>query len=165
VGYGAGGKIVDNEVTDNRYAEEAFTAAGIIVFESDDIQVKGNAVTNSDVGIAVGSWGWFRGSADNAKVTKNEVHEANAGVLLRAVAYDGFSGRDSSVSNAKVVNNEISDPDPDDDDAGIAVQAIDSDPDYDPTADNNKVVRNTITGFEDQVIEGGSDTKLQAIEP
>ena len=165
VGYGAEGKIIGNDVADNRYAEEAFTAAGIIVFESDDVQVKRNTVTNSDVGIAVGSWGWFRSSADNTKVMKNDVNEANAGILLRAVAFDGFSSSDPSVSNSKVVNNTVSDPDTDDDDAGIAVQALDSDPDYDPVADNNKVIRNTITGFTDQVIEDGSDTKLHAIEP
>lgn len=165
IGYGAGGKIIDNEVTDNRYAEGSFTASGIIVFESDDIQVKRNTVTNSDVGIAVGSWGWFRSTADNATVVQNDVNEANAGILLRAVTFEGFSGSDASVSNSKVVNNTVSDPDTEDQDAGIAIQTLDVDLDYDSAADNNKVIRNTVTGFGDQVIEGGSDTKLQAIEP
>jgi len=165
IGYGATGDIIGNEVIDNRYAEEAFTASGIIVFESDGVRIRRNTVTNSDVGIACGSWGWFRPTADNTKVTKNKVREANAGVLLRAVSFAGFTEYDPSVSNTKVTNNTISDPDPDDSDAGVAVQTIDAYPEYDPTADNNKLIRNSITGFEDQIVEGGTGTKVHAIEP
>lgn len=165
IGYGAGGTIVNNEVSDNRYDEEAFTASGIIVFESDGVQVKRNTVTNSDVGIACGSWGWFLPTADKTKIVQNNVNVANAGILLRAVAYKGYTQSDPSVSNTKVVNNTVSDPDPDDDDTGITVQAIDSDPTYDPSVDNNKVIRNTVTGFADQLLEGGTGTKIQAIEP
>jgi nitrous oxidase accessory protein NosD len=165
IGYGAGGTIIDNEVTDNRYADEAFTASGIIVFESDDVQIRRNTVTNSDVGIAVGSWGWFLPTADNTKVMQNDVQEANAGVLLRAVSYPGLSSGDASVSNSKVINNTISDPDPTDADSGVAVQSIDASPNYDPVVANNKVVRNSVTGFETQIIEGGTGTKVHAIEP
>ncbi|MFD1598776.1 right-handed parallel beta-helix repeat-containing protein [Halobellus rarus] len=164
IGYGATGNIIGNEVSDNRYAEDAFTASGIIVFESDGVQIRGNTVTNSDVGIACGSWGWFRPTAENTQVVKNEVREANAGVLLRAVTYDGYTNYDSSVSNTKVINNTISDPDPDDG-TGVAVEALDHDPDYDSTVDNNKVIRNSITGFDNQILEGGTGTKIQAIEP
>jgi nitrous oxidase accessory protein NosD len=165
IGFGADGKIINNEVSDNRYAEEAFTASGIIIFESDGVQVKQNTVTNSDVGIACGSWGWFLPTADNTKIVQNDVSEANAGILLRAVSSGRFTQSDPSVSNTKVVNNTVSDPDSDDNDAGIAVQAIDFDNNYDPTVDNNKVIRNTVTGFADQILEGGTGTKIQAIEP
>jgi nitrous oxidase accessory protein NosD len=165
IGYGADGTITGNEVTDNRYADEAFTASGIIVFESDDVQIRRNTVTNSDVGIAVGSWGWFRPTAANTKVMQNSVREANAGVLLRAVSYPGFSDVDASVSNSKVINNTVSDPDPTDIDTGIAVQLIDLSPNYDPVVENNKVIRNSVTGFETQVDEGGTGTKIHAIEP
>ena len=165
IGYGADGKIINNDVSDNRFADGAYTASGIIIFESNGVQVKRNTVTNSDVGIACGSWGWFLPTADNTKIVQNEVNEANAGILLRAVAYDGYSQHDPSVSNTKVTNNTVTDPDTTDTDAGIAVQAIDQDPSYDPVVDNNKVIRNSITGFEEQVIEGGDGTKIQASEP
>jgi hypothetical protein len=45
------------------------------------------------------------------------------------------------------------------------VEAIDASPDYDPAVNNNKIIRNSVTGFEDQIVEGGTDTKVHAIEP
>jgi hypothetical protein len=165
IGFGAGGQILDNDVSDNRYAEEAVTASGNIVFESDGVRVKRNTVTNSDVWIACGSWGWFLPTANDTNIDGNDVTEANAGIILRAVSFEGFSKSDSSVSNTTVVNNTVSDPDSDDEDAGIAIQALDFDADYDPTVTNNKVIRNTVTGFADQIDEDGTGTKLQAIDP
>ncbi len=165
IGYGAEGDVRGNIVRDNRYAEEAFTAAGIILIESDGVHVRDNTVENSDVGIAVASWGSFRSSATNNKVMRNDVREANAGILLRAVSYQGFSTVEAAVNNNKVVNNTITDPDPNDVDTGIAVQALETHPDIAATADNNKVIRNTVTGFADQVQDSGTETKLQAIEP
>lgn len=165
VGYGAAGRIVDNEVRDNRYAEEAATASGIIVFETDEVQVRGNKVVNNDAGIAIGSWGWFRSTAVNNKIMRNEIHEANAGVSLESVSYPGFSGQDVVVDNNKVVNNAITDPDADDPDTGIAISVLDAHPDYTASANNNKVIRNTVSGFATQVDDSGTDTKLQAIEP
>lgn len=168
IGYGATGQIKANDVSDNRWSsvqDGDWVASGIIVFESDDVSVMQNSVTNSDVGVASGAWAWFLPSADDTIITKNEIQDAHAGVLLQAVAWDGISTTDPSVSNAKVVNNTLSDSQTNDDDVGVAIDSIDLDPDYNPILWNNKVIRNSITGFGTQVDDDGAGTKVRAIEP
>jgi nitrous oxidase accessory protein NosD len=168
VGYGAEGKVIDNHVMDNRWDGTAWAASGIIIFESDGVQVRGNTVENSDYGITCGSWSWFRQSADNNKFIKNEVTDANVGIVLQAVAWDGYSTADPSVSNNKVTNNTVED---DENTAnpegsiGIAVDATNYDPDFDPVLTNNKVVNNDIEGFDTAVDDEGQMTKIHANEP
>jgi nitrous oxidase accessory protein NosD len=168
IGFGAEGKIIDNKVQDNRWSSDNdgdWVASGIIVFESDGVQVKKNSVTNSDVGVSVGAWSWFLPSADNTKLIRNDIDDAHAGVVLQAVAWDGISQSDPSVSNNKVTNNTISDPDMGDDDVGVAVDASDLDPDFDPVVANNKVINNEIIGFSDQISDDGMGTKIHANAP
>lgn len=168
LGYGASGSVESNVVSDNRWSADEdgdWVASGIIVFESDDVQVRRNTVTNSDVGISVGSWGWFRGSADGNTIMRNEIHDAHAGVVLQGVAWEGYSSTDPSASNNKVVGNMISDSVTGDDDVGIAVDSTDADPEFDPSVWNNKVVRNAITGYATEISDDGSATKTAGAEP
>lgn len=160
VGYGASGRIVGNEVRDNRYAEEAPTASCIIVFESDELQVRENEVRNCDVGVAVGSWGWFRSSADDTKITGNRVTEAFAGIYLAAVAFDGFTETDPSVVNSKIVRNELTDGL--DGGTGITVAVTDAHPDFSPVASKNKLINNRISGFDTEIVDEGSGSKVHA---
>jgi hypothetical protein len=165
VGFGASGKIADNTVQDNRYSADGQVASCILVFESDGVQVQDNEAGNCDAGIAVGTWGWFLPSADNVKVTGNAVQDANAAVVLRAVAFDGLSMTDPSVSNGKVTNNDLVGDSGDPNDVGIAITTIDADPDYDPLANNNKIIRNSFSDFGTNVEEDGTSSKVAANEP
>lgn len=165
VGFGATGKVSGNEVTGNRWHAPSWTASCILVFESDDVQVQDNQVSDCDAGVSVGAWAWFAPSADNTKITGNVVEDAGAGIVLQPVAFDGLSTTDPSVSNAKVVGNELVGGDLGD--SGVVIGPFDMDPDYDPVADNNKLINNTISGFDDAVVDQGVDSKssANAIEP
>ena len=168
VGYGAEGKIRENEVRDNRYSDESPTAAGILVFESDGVQVQDNVVENADVGLAIGSWGWFRPSADNNKFMKNDVVDAEFGTWLEVVAYPGYSQTAPSGSNNKIADNVFEDDEgtaEPDGNIGVGISVIDAHPDYDPVAENNKIIRNTITGFDTEIDVAGTGTKVVPTEP
>lgn len=169
VGFGAAGDVRNNDVVDNRYSDEDPVAAGILVFESDGVSVQGNYVENADIGLSCGSWGWLRQSADNNKFTRNDVNIAEYGVLVEAVA-DPYGGvltqRDPSTSNNKVVNNDLlgeSDPDGA---IGVGVVVDDYvDNDYDPVAENNKLIRNDVSRFETDSVDEGTGTKLKPFNP
>lgn len=168
VGYGATGNVIDNHITDNRWSGTNWAASGIIVFESDGVQVRGNTVENSDYGITCGSWSWFRQSADNNHFLENDVTDASVGVVLQSVAWDGYSTSDPSVSNNKVTNNTVVDDestvDPEGS-IGIALDATDYDPDFDAVLKNNKVINNDIEGFDTAIDDEGQMTKVHANEP
>lgn len=165
VGFGATGRIMDNEVERNRWAsaeDDAWSASCILVFESDGVRIRGNEVSNCDVGIGVGSWGWLRRSADNTKIARNRVDGALIGLELEAIAWDGFSQTSPSVSNAKLVRNRVSGTMPSgaSGDFGVLFETVDGDPDYDPVSDNNKLIANELSGF-DVRVETGSATNTK----
>lgn len=165
VGFGATGRVMDNEVDRNRWAsaeDDAWSASCILVFESDGVRIRGNEVSNCDVGIGVGSWAWFRTSADNTRITRNRVDGALIGLELEVIAWDGFSQASPSVSNTKLVRNRVSGtmPSGSSGDFGVRFETVDGDPDYEPVADDNKVVANAISGF-DVRIETGSATNTK----
>lgn len=169
IGFGAEGKIHGNVVEDNRYSESSGVASCILVFESDNVSVKGNTASNCDVGIGVGTWGWFRKTAEGNQIVKNEVSEALFGATLNTVTFSGFTGADPSLRNNKVVNNGF-----DGREIGITgVRILKFDgikvtnqnftpPNFDPSANNNKLIANRISGFDTSVDDGGTDTKVQA---
>jgi len=176
IGYGATGQVRNNTVENCRYAEDTdglWQASGILVFESDGVTLRGNTLRHNDVAAAVSAWGWFRGSASHCTVVANRIEDALIGVNLRATAWDQDGGlaaltnRDPSVNDTKVVNNGIEDTDGEPaGEAGIAVESNDrGDDEFDPEVSNNKLIRNSVTGFESQVTDEGTDTKVQAIEP
>lgn len=164
VGFGAKGKIVNNVVKNNRYSTDRAVASGILVFESDDVQIRGNTIENADAGIGIGSWGLFAASANDTKVMNNDISDVNVGVHMEVVSF-GASKTNSSVSDTKVVNNELTDADQSDDDIGIQIQTIDLSADSDPVASNNKLINNELTGFNHTIVDGGAETKLAANEP
>lgn len=170
VGFGATGSIVGNDVEKSRWAareDDAWAASCILVFESDDIRVRDNEVSNCDVGIGVGSWAWFLPTADGTKIVGNRVEGALIGLELEVIAWDGFSSSDPSVSNSALIRNEVSgtlggSPG----EIGVFFETVDRDPEFVPVADNNKVIANTITGFDDRIVTGSAtDTKEAANRP
>lgn len=171
LGFGATGRVMDNDVERSRWAAkegDSWAASCILVFESDGVKIRGNEVSNCDVGIGVGSWAWFRSSADNTKIVRNTVDGALMGLELEAIAWDRVSGTDPSVSNTKLTGNELSGvlPGGAPGDFGVFFEVVDADPDFDPVADNNKVINNRITGFDVPIDTGSStDTKRAANKP
>lgn len=170
VGFGATGRVTDNDVERNRWAsaeDDAWSASCVLVFESDGVRVQGNEVSNCDVAVGVGSWAWFRPSADNTKIVRNRVDGALIGLELETVAWDGISGTDPSVSNAKLTHNRLSgtlsgSPG----DFGVFFEAVDLHPSFDPVVDNNKVINNRITGFDVRIHTGSAtNTKQDANGP
>lgn len=177
IGFGATGKVQGNSIKNCRYAtgiDGLWQASGILIFESDGVNIAKNSLVNNDVATAVSSWGWFLGSATNCKITGNVISDSLIGVNLRATGWDQDGGlhfltnQDPSVNNNKVVNNDISDPAAGPEgEIGIAVESNEQNEQdaYEPEAENNKLIRNSITGYVEQVSNEGSDTVVQAIDP
>lgn len=163
IGYGASGRVAGNTIANCRYAETAASrwfGSGVLIFESDGVQVQRNTLQNNDVAVAVSSWGFFRESADNCKITRNVVRDALIGVNLRART---FGAGDSSVSNSKVVNNDLDGGEIGD--TGVLLGVTQADDGYRAEMRNNKVIRNSVTGFETTFTDEGSATKARAFEP
>lgn len=180
IGFGATGRVKDNTIRDCRWAGSAkspWQASGILIFESDGVKIHRNTLMNNDVAAAVSAWGYFRGTASNCKLTGNKITDSLIGVNLRATAWDqdspplaDFTNQDPHVNNNKVVNNEIENREPDSDPVGAVGIAVESNEQnesdaYEPEVDNNKLIRNSITGYDEQVSNEGTDTKIRAIEP
>lgn len=162
VGFGATGRIVGNTVEDNRWNGDGaadWVASCILVFESDGVQIRNNEASNCDAAIGAEAWAWFLQSVDNVKVHRNSVEDALFGIVVRSVAFDGFSSADPSATNNTVIGNQLDGGSIGQ--VGIRVAAFDIDPDFDPVADNNKVIRNTINGFADGFQDAGTNTKKQ----
>ncbi|RLC71697.1 MAG: hypothetical protein DRI26_04565 [Chloroflexi bacterium] len=89
IGYGATGEIVGNVVTDCWVNNPNWTASGIIVVSTDDVQVLRNIVDNNESGIVVagfGPWGWP--SANRNEISENDVIGNAWGVSLQMDAND-----------------------------------------------------------------------------
>lgn len=169
IGYGAAGDVKGNRIENCRYAENLedsfWTASGVLVFESDGVTVQGNTFRNNDVAAAASAWAWSLDSTDGTRILHNDVQESLIGVHLRGMVFASFSKTDPSVSNTKVVNNTVRDTSGAPDGAiGVAIEARDMDGSggYTPILENNKVVRNTISGFDQRVVDGGTETKAHA---
>jgi len=169
VGFGATGIVKRNTVRDNRYSDEGAVASGILVFESDGIVVQDNEVTNADIALSVGSWGWFRASADNTKLKRNSASEVEYGALMESVAepYGGALTRmDPTVNNTKVHKNDLTGEDDPDGEIGVGIIVDDGiDNEYDPAARNNKVRKNAIRNFATEIEDQGSATKFAPANP
>ena len=164
-GYGATGKALRNTVQADWYTGEDWTACGILVFESDEVSVKLNEVSECQTGIAVETWGWFCSSANNNKIVNNNVEGAEWAISVTAISWDGYSTMDAFANNNKVVNNVITADDGDNGDTGIYVGVYDNSDSYNPEADNNKVIRNNVSGYENNIVEEGTATKIHANIP
>lgn len=163
VGFGAAGRVMRNTIVDNRYGATTEVASGILVFETDGVSVRDNVVENCDAALSVGSWGLFSRSANNTKFIENDVTGAIAGVVVEAISAQ-FSSHDAAVVNTKVANNDLAAGNLGDE-AGVSVTTGNYAASYDPVVRNTKIIRNEITGFEEQVADDGSGTKLNANRP
>lgn len=174
IGFGASGEVKRNTIANCRYATDlsgAWQASGVLLFESDGVEVKQNTLYNNDVAVAASAWGWFRDSANDAEVVRNDIRGALIGVNLRATAWDQdgrfafLTNHDPSVTNSKVVNNSIT-TDWSDSTAtiGIAVERNDENEtdEYEPTARNTKLITNSISGFQTNIEDEGSETKTES---
>ncbi|MFC2014604.1 hypothetical protein ACFLUP_01265 [Chloroflexota bacterium] len=158
-GYGASGQVLRNIVDTNWYEGEDWTASGILIFESDDVSVKLNNISNAQSGIAIETWGWFVSSASNNKIANNNINNSDWGVSVVALSW-AYSTMDSFANNNKIVNNVISSDSEDVGIEGIYIGAYSDPSDYSPVADNNKAIGNIISGFETDIVEEGTATKI-----
>jgi hypothetical protein len=169
VGFGAEGQIRNNVVEDNRYSASDPVASCILIFESDNVSVKKNKISNCDISLSVGTWGWFRKTASGNKFVKNDVSKVLFGAALEAVAepYGGaLTSMDPTLRNTKVVNNRFKQGGVGDSGAnsiGVWIVSEDNvDNSFDPVAANNKLIANQISEFDVSVEDQGTDTKVQA---
>ena len=169
VSYGATATVMNNVVSAHWWLGTD-ASSGILVFESDNVVVQGNALHGNEASIGIESWGGF-GNQDATSVDGN--HVVNNDISVGAGGSDGVSIiafsllGDASAENNRVVNNRITGdvgnpigaPY-----AGVFVGAYDlSEGKFDVVVDNNKVIRNQISGFSDDVeIVGDETAKVQA---
>lgn len=159
IGFGATGMIIGNTVEDNRWAAAAGPgdfASGIIVFESDHVQVLGNRLSNCDTGIDVGAWSWLLPTADHIIVMGNHVRTAFSGILLESDALEGYSQSGPSVSHNLVINNVLTSGLAGG--VGIRVDTIGTSTEYEPVALQNRIMNNVITGFDTDIVDEGTGT-------
>jgi len=159
IGYGATGTILRNTVTGNWYTGDDWSACGILIFEADDVTVQGNSVNTSQTGIAIEAWGWYFPSANKNKITRNIINDANWGISVAAYAWD-YTYSDVLANNNKVVNNTIEAVNGD---TGVYVGTwVDDGITFLATADNNKIIHNQISGYEDDIVNEGIASKVHA---
>lgn len=133
IGFGADGIIHQNDVDSNWFTGADWSASGILVFEADGVDVKKNTVVNSQLGIAVGSFGLIQSTVNNTHITHNTIQDGGWGVSLQAIDFFG----DVFVNNTKVVNNRITGME----NIGVVGTAFDF-TDFDAVLDNNKAIHN-----------------------
>jgi parallel beta-helix repeat protein len=160
IGYGAKANVMDNIVSNHGYTGEDWAASGILVFEADDSMIKGNTITDNEVGIAIETWGWYLPSASKNRVVKNIITapnmEGSVGVSILAASWV-YSTSDAMADNNKVVNNVIEDQE-----EGVYVGIYDVEEEFDSSADNNKVIRNKFKNVDTAIINDGTATKIHA---
>lgn len=160
-GYGATGQAQNNTVDGNWYTGANWASTGILVFESDNVNVDKNTVTNNQVGVDAESWCYFGvPSANNNKFVNNTISGADYGAIV--AAYSLYSDCDAQANNNKVTNNTISGTDSADSE-GIFVGTYVYTGSYSPETKNNKVIHNDVSGFETaQDTSGDATAKVHA---
>ncbi len=165
VSYGATAQVMNNSVSDHWWLGGA-ASSGILVFESDNVIVRGNELHGNEAPVGIESWGGFvdpdATSANDNQVVGNNitVNEGGSdGVSVIAFAVYG----DANADNNRVVNNTIVGDGIEAPYAGVFVGAFDSAESVSSSAENNKVIRNQVTGFNQPVgLAGDEQTKVQA---
>jgi nitrous oxidase accessory protein NosD len=118
IGFGAGGKVTNNTVTDNVWATctspTACTtnAAGILIFESNGVFVANNSLATNQVGIYIGG--------QNSAVVSNTISNSVTLIGIAIVGDDNFAARNTlshadqagfyiQGNNNGVIGNQITD--------------------------------------------------------
>jgi len=163
-GYGAKGNVLKNIVDGdgNYYEGENWTSTGILLFETSNVQVIQNEVSNNQTGIAVESWDWFVPNANNNVIVNNKILNADYGISVAALAFDYYSQGSATANNNKVINNIVNMI------SGTGIQGIyigayhwpEGFKSFSPVANNNKVIRNLVTGYSEAILLDG-DTKTK----
>jgi nitrous oxidase accessory protein NosD len=96
VGYGAAGRIRNNTITDNIYSPCTATtcdtnAAGILIYNSDGIDIENNSVGSNQIGIYVGG--------NQSRIARNSIFNS---VVLIGVA---LVGNQNEVTNNTITNS------------------------------------------------------------
>lgn len=168
LGFGASGQVTDNSVDGNWFTGANWTSAGILLFQASDSDVKNNTVVESQTGIDAESWCWQgSGQASENRIIKNEVIDAEFGIVIAAYDVFGLASCDPTSNNNKVTKNTITDPQSDGE-IGVFVGTFDDNAlnAFTPMADNNKVINNVIDGYAvDIELDGDSSSKTHANEP
>jgi len=159
VSYGSTGTVHGNKVDGNWYTGANWTSSGILIFESDEVSVQGNSISESQSGITVEAWGWMETSASNNKIVNNNITGADWGVSVAAYAIPGSSASDPVANNNKVINNSISARSGD---TGVYFGAYSYGGAFAPTADNNKVISNRIKGYTTPIADESTTGKVHA---
>ncbi len=124
IGFGAKGTVTLNTVSDDVYTGNAGAAAsGILVYASPGVAVKGNTVTNTQIGIGFYTDPNF-GNSDGGTISTNKVASTHL-----------FDGIDVCSNNNSVTGNSVIGSD----EAGIHLDAL-----CGPTGTGNTVTGNTI---------------------
>lgn len=150
VSYGATATVQANTVQGNWYAGAGWTSSGILVFESDGVEVRGNTVSASQSGIVVESWCWASPSADGNAVEGNHVLGADWAVSIAAYAYVGYSGCNPTASGNRVSGNVI-EGSSGEQGVFVGTATIGSFSDFFPSAVQNVVEKNDVVGFAEGV--------------
>ncbi len=159
-GFGATGILMKNTVAGSWFTGADWIASGVLVFESNDVMIHQNQISGSQVGVAIESWCYFAPTASENRVVRNTIDGADYGVSVHTFTF--YSSCNPAVDNNKVVNNKITSSNGD---TGVSVGVFDLDipgDGYDPVAFNNKVIRNIISGYIDDVDDSGLLTKKHA---
>lgn len=160
----AGAAVHNNLVNGNWFTGADWTASGILLFETNDVTVQGNTVINSQTSVAIEAWCWQYPSASGNKVVNNTIENSDYGVSV--AAYDlsvwfgsAFTNCDAEANNNKITNNQITATGGE---TGVFVGADALGGLFSPTAVNNKIIHNTISGFTMAIDDTGTSSKLHA---
>jgi len=85
IGYGAKGKIYNNDVSKNGYPGTDWTGSGIIVAGSDNVEVYNNNIYDNQTGIAICGYMWHPNgvTADNTYIHNNYVYNNTYGISVQ----------------------------------------------------------------------------------
>lgn len=168
-GYGAMGQIQRNDVSSNWYTGPKWSSTGILIFETDNVRVVDNVVSDNQSGIFVQAWGWYVSSADENEIINNDVYGSAYAISVGLYNWEGYTKSNVTVNNNKIVGNRIVS------EQGTGVVGIEvfaasvGESGFSASTKNTKVHGNRIAGFEDEIVlEGDTHTKEagnKAIEP
>lgn len=157
-GYGATGTAKFNSVDGNWYDGANWSSTGILLFEVDDVVVQGNLVAGNQVGIGVETWSYLVESASFNQIVKNTVMGSEWGITIAAYAWTYTTGDPVATGN-KVVNNVVTSTSGD---TGIAVYLWNPSLVYTASADGNKLISNSVTGFATAFGDDSGTAKVHA---
>ncbi len=150
VSRGATAGVKRNEVTGNWFPGVDWSATGILVFETDDVMIQRNTLTDNEVGVFIAAYGYAAPGSNGNRVIRNTVTGSSTAVAIDARA--GYWGPNpATAENNKVTNNTLSCNGGDNEGVWIG-----------SGANNNKVIHNTINCTDDIITGSDDNAKVHA---